>query len=244
MPDCEVFIGWDDRERAAWEVCARSIIRNAAMPPTIRPISMQALREIGRYKRPTDRRDGVLFDEISNAPMATEFAIARFFVPLVARARWALFVDADFMFRADVAELFALADPRYAVQVVQHPDYAPHETIKMDGQPQSGYARKNWSSMMLWNMNHAGAACRMSLHDANTRPGLWLHQFAWVHDGEIGALPAEWNWLEGISDPGIDPKAVHFTRGTPDIPGYENSAYADEWAALAGHKPVAQRAAA
>ena len=243
MHDCEIFIGWDPRERAAWEVCAQSIIRNAALPPVIRPISMQSLCDIGRYKRPTERRDGVLFDGISNAPMATEFAIARFFVPLVSRARWALFIDADFMFRADVAELFALADPRYAVQVVQHPDYAPHETVKMDGQPQLGYSRKNWSSLMLWNMNHSGSG-RLVMHDANTRPGLWLHQFAWVHDQEIGALPAEWNWLEGISDPDIDPKAVHFTRGTPDMPGYEDSAYAGEWNEFAGRRPVAKKAAA
>jgi hypothetical protein len=34
---------------------------------------------------------------------------------------WALFVDGDVLLRADVADVFALADARYAVQVVQHP---------------------------------------------------------------------------------------------------------------------------
>ena len=30
----------------------------------------------------------------------------------------------------------------------------------------------------------------------------------------------------------LNPKAVHFTRGTPDMPGYENVPYADEWRAI------------
>lgn len=225
MPDCEILIGWDARERTAWEVCARSIIRNAALPPTIRPIGMGTLR--GLYNRPTERRGQVLWDSISNAPMSTEFALARFFVPLVSRARWALFCDGDFMFRADVADLFALADPHFAVQVVKH-HYHPTERLKMDGQPQTDYPCKNWSSLILWNLKHASAN-RIWNADANLRPGLWLQRFGWLHDDEIGELPVEWNWLEGSSDPAIEPKAVHFTRGTPDMPGHEDGLYAGEW---------------
>jgi hypothetical protein len=50
-----------------------------------------------------------------------------------------------------------------------------------------------------------------------------LHGFAWLRDELIGALPFEWNWLQ------LEPRAVHFTAGTPDLPGYERAAYADEW---------------
>lgn len=225
--DCEIFIGWDARERLAWEVCARSIISNAELPPPIRAISMRALRAGGMYGRPTERRDGVLFDVVSQAPMSTEFALARFFVPFLTRARWAIFCDADFMFRADVAELIEHSDSQYAVQVVQHRDYLPREAVKMDGQPQTAYPRKNWSSLMLWNMQHAGVR-RLKLGDANVKPGLWLHQFKWLEEREIGALPAEWNWLEGVSSETIDPKAVHFTRGTPDILDGP-VAYSGEW---------------
>ena len=220
-----MFVGFDERERTAWEVCARSIIRHAALPPTISPIGMGTLN--GRYRRPTEQRDGILFDAVSNAPMSTEFALARFFVPTVARAHWALFVDTDFMFRADVAELFALADMRYAVQVVKH-EHHPREHVKMDGQPQSDYAMKNWSSCVLWNMVHA-ANRRLWQDDLDHRPGLWFHQFGWLRDDEIGELPGEWNFLEGVSDPTIEPKAVHFTNGCPDMPGYENSLHAYEW---------------
>lgn len=209
----EVLIGWDSREKKAWEVCARSIIRNAKIPPSIRPIGIQTLGDL--YKRPTERRDGRLFDVISNAPMATEFALARFFTPIVGLGRWVLFCDADFMFRADINDLFDLADNRFAVMVVKH-DYVEAATEKMDGQRQTSYPRKNWSSLMLWNMAHAGHK-RIWADDANRQSGLWLHQFSWLKDHEIGELPKEWNWLEGVDDNAIEAKGVHFTRGTPDM---------------------------
>lgn len=220
----EVLIGFDPREKRAWEVCARSIIRNSKIPPPIRPLGISTLGKL--YARPTEVREGRLFDVVSNAPMATEFSIARFFTPIVGRERWVLFCDSDFMFRADIDEILDLADSRFAVQVVKH-DYRPIETEKMDGQIQSGYDRKNWSSLMLWNMRHAGHK-RIWVDDANTQKGLWLHQFSWLKDGEIGELPPEWNWLEG-TQPIENPKGVHFTRGTPDMKGYENVPYADEW---------------
>jgi hypothetical protein len=226
--DVEIFIGWDPRERRAWNVCDRSIVAHSAVPPPRRAICRTLLEHEGFYWRPTARRGGRLWDEISGAPMSTEFALARFFVPFVARGvRWALCVDGDFMFRADVAGLLALADPRYAVQVVKH-RHLPAEAEKMDGQAQTAYDRKNWSSCVLWNLGHAGCR-RLLLRDANEKPGLWLHQFGWLKDHEIGDLPHAWNWLEGSSAAAIDPKAVHFTRGTPDMPGYEDAAYADEW---------------
>ena len=214
MRDVEIFIGWDPRERLAWNVCARSIIAQSLIPPVIQPIGMATLGDW--YKRPTERRDGVLYDMISDAPMATAFALARFFVPFVAKARWALFVDGDFLFRSDVAEIFAYADPRYAVQVVKH-QHLPVETVKMDGQVQTAYARKNWSSLILWNLTHTANNRRLWAEEANTQPGLWLHQFGWLKDHEIGELPVAWNWLEGSSASAIEPKAVHYTRGTPDM---------------------------
>jgi hypothetical protein len=228
LRDVEIFIGYDPRERRAWDVCARSLQAHAAEPLTIRPIGRTTLGP-DLYMRPTTRTvDGILFDKTSQAPMATEFAIARFFVPLVTRARRALFVDCDFLFRADVAELIAQADDRFAVQVVKH-QHVPVEAEKMDGQPQTSYERKNWSSCVLWNMHHAGARDRLSFAMVNEQRGLWLHQFSWLRDQEIGELAPAWNWLEGSSDPAIDPKAVHFTRGTPDMPGYEGVPFADEW---------------
>ena len=225
MLDCEVFIGWDTRQRLAWQVCARSILAHAKLPPPIRPIGLKTLGDW--YRRPTDVRDGVLFDTVSGAPMSTEFALARFFVPFAARTHWALFVDGDFLFRADVAELLEQADQRYAVQVVMH-SHQPHERVKMDAQPQSAYARKNWSSCVLWNLRHAGNGPRFGVTEANTKPGLWLHQFAWLQDHEIGALPPGWNWIDGWSAPDAEPKAVHFTAGVPPLVG-DTGPYSAEW---------------
>ena len=227
MSDVEVFIGFDPRERMAWNVCARSLLAHSSYPPPVQPIARVPLQGLALYTRPTGQAHG-LWDEISKAPMATEFALARFFVPFVSHARWALYVDGDFLFRADVGELFRLADPRFAVQVVKH-EHAPEETVKMDGQAQSAYPRKNWSSAILWNLRHIGNGPRYSIRDANAKPGLWLHSFGWLKDEEIGDLPLHWNWLEGSSTREIEPKAVHYTRGTPDLPGYGDSAYADEW---------------
>jgi hypothetical protein len=226
--NAEIFIGWDSRQRLAWKACARSILSRSDYAPPLRPLGMEQLRAAGLYQRPTTRRADVLWDLISDQPMSTEFSLARFWAPLLAQASsWALFVDCDFLFRADVVELFELADPRYAVMVVKQ-NHAPAEGMKMDGQVQTAYPRKNWSSLMLWNMAHAGTR-RLTLGEANTLTKHSLHGFSWLKDSEIGELPPEWNWLEGYSDPGITPKAVHFTRGTPDMPGYERSRYADEW---------------
>ncbi|MFG0316881.1 MAG: glycosyltransferase, partial [Planctomycetota bacterium JB042] len=129
--------------------------------------------------------------------------------------------------RADVAELFSLVNDRYALMCVQH-DHRPEENVKMDGQVQTRYRRKNWSSLMLWNCDHPGNE-RLTPELVNGLPGRDLHRFCWLEDREIGALPGAWNWLEGISDPAVDPKAVHFTRGGPWHEGFEDVRYADEW---------------
>ncbi len=223
-----VFIGWDPREQDAYRVAARSLRRHASIRLDVQPLILEQLRAQGLYRRPTERRDGRLWDGISGAPMSTEFALTRFLVPELAGYKgWALFCDGDFLFRGDVAELLEHADEDVALYCVNH-YYHPRESLKMDGQAQTDYARKNWSSLMLWNCGHLMHAGQL---DRVVRwPGLWLHQFRWLPDWPVlNYLPLAWNWLEGISDPKIDPKAVHFTRGTPDMPGYENAAFADAW---------------
>lgn len=224
----QVFIGWDPREHLAWQVCAASLQRHAREPLPVTPIHRGALEAAGHYRRPHELRQGIDWDVISEQPCSTAFSIARFGVPLLApRAGWALFCDVDFLWRADVWNLFALADPRYAVMCIQHA-HRPGEAVKMDGQVQRSYARKNWSSCMLWNLGHA-AHTRFLDNLLNTEHRDALHAFCWLEDHEIGALPECWNWLDGHSDPAIDPAAVHYTRGTPDMPGYEHTRYASEW---------------
>ncbi len=174
------------------------------------------------------KRDGKLWDDISEAPCSTEFAISRFLTPILAREGWALFIDCDMMARTDIGELFAMADKRYAVMCVQHPNYMPPEAIKMDGQLQTLYRRKNWSSAVLYNCAHPSNR-RLTVHMINTVPGRNLHAFDWLEDDAIGDLPMSWNWLPGISDPEIEPDLIHWTAGGPWFEGYRDVPYADEW---------------
>jgi hypothetical protein len=230
-----VWIGYDPRETAAFAVAQATVKRTmsgARLP--VRGVVLSELIAAGLYYRPTERRNGRLYDVISEHPMATEFAISRFLVPHLARAKagphgWALFMDCDMLVRRPIARLFEQADQRKALMVVKH-DHRPSEAIKMDGQVQSAYARKNWSSVMLFNLDHeANAALTVDL--VNTVPGRDLHRFCWLQDDDIGELDQSWNWLAGHSSGEIDPDIVHFTDGTPEIAGYENAPYADEWRA-------------
>lgn len=239
-----VFVGFDARERDAYLVACHTLRRHASIPLEIEMLALEPLRWKRFYNRPHEMRDGRLWDVISGAPMSTEFALTRFLVPhLCGYQGWALYVDCDFLFRADVKKLFARAASECAVQVVKH-EHVPDEELKMDGQIQTSYARKNWSSCILWNCAHEAHAG--TLERVNQWRGLSLHQFRWIQDDELGELPAAWNWLEGSPLPGAieaatlegrdwigghAPAAVHFTRGTPAMPGYESAAYADEWRA-------------
>jgi hypothetical protein len=230
----KIVIGWDAREMIAWNV-AQNSLRNTVVRRSnviIDRLDVAHLRALGWYWRPTEERDGRLWDVISEAPMSTGHAIARFLVPaLCGYHGWALFTDGDVLFRSDVTELFALADERYAVQVVQH-HHAPVTTTKMDGQVQTIYPRKNWSSVMLLNCGHP-ANRALTLQLVNSVPGRDLHRFCWLEDDLIGALPERWNALIGHSDINGPVSIAHFTEGTPDMPGYERQPFADEWRAVA-----------
>lgn len=164
--------------------------------------------------------------------MSTEHAISRFFVPYLCEYHgWALFVDGDILARADVRELFALADDRYALMCVQHPPL-PAEGTKKDGAIQQSYPRKNWSSVVLWNCGHP-AHQALTLDALNTWPGRDLHAFTWLRDEEIGALPPDWNYLVNVNALPPYVKIAHFTLGVPATDGHAADPFADEWFAAA-----------
>ncbi len=230
MPDRRsIYIGFDPREADAFAVARESIRRRLNVPIPIHGIVLDELRKRGLYYRPTQRPNGKLWDEISEASMSTEFAIARFLTPILAKEGWALFVDGDVLARANVEELFRLAEAQVdkAVVCVKH-RFDPPPGVKMDGQEQTRYARKNWSSVMLFNIQHpANKALTVEL--INSVPGRDLHRFCWLSESEIGEIGVEWNWLAAYSSPSVKPKIVHFTEGTPAMRGYEDQPYADEW---------------
>lgn len=217
MAERTVFVGYDPSEHEAYEVCRRSLIDRASAPLDIVPLR---LKDVGNlYYRPHEIRDGRLWCPISGAPMSTEFALTRFLIPFLAPDRVSLFVDCDFLFRADVHELFDRADPSKAVMVVKH-DHRPTETSKMGGQIQTVYPRKNWSSLVLWNGAHP-ANQRLTLDMVNSLPGRDLHRFCWLQDDEIGSLDPSWNVLVDCA------KALHYTLGIPTV--RPESSNAAEW---------------
>lgn len=232
----KVFIGYDPREAKAYEVAQCSLKAHRWDAEAI-PLRLDRLAATGLLRRAMDGR-GQLYDLPSNAPCATEFAISRFLVPILCQSGWALFVDCDVVFLADVAELFALADPSKAVMVVKH-GAEQREGTKMDGQAQVIYPRKNWSSVMMFNCDHL-ANRRLSLQDVNERPGRDLHAFYWLNDSEIGELPAEWNWLVGVQPMPARPKLAHFTLGGPFTPGWHGAEHDEIW--LRASRPLAEAA--
>ena len=227
----QIWIGFDPRpaEVEAFAVARQTIKRRLSEPIVIHGLNLTALKAAGLYWRPTERRNEQLWDVISDAPMSTAFAISRFLVPYLAGRGQALFVDCDVMARADLVELFALADPDKACMCVKH-DYTPKTERKMEGQTQLPYARKNWSSVVLWNCDHPKTKF-LTPDVINAVRGLSLHQFTWLHDDDIGGLDPCWNHLVGDSRPNPDAKLVHFTNGSPNMAGHENCEFADEWRA-------------
>lgn len=247
MSPRSIFIGYDPREQAAYAVAKNSIRNNLQRQMVdIYPIILDEMVKEGLYWRPTETKNGRLWDTISEAPMSTEFANSRFLMLELARRRlicttigrkigWTMFMDCDMLVRGDISSLFDYVEeqsdihPKLAAFCVKH-IYDPPSSLKMDNQEQTRYSCKNWSSVMLLNGDHS-ANKKLTLDLINTRPGRELHQFCWLEMDQIGELDPKWNWLVGHSSYNIEPKIVHFTEGGPWFPEYRNVPYADEWMA-------------
>ena len=213
----KIFIGWDSRETEAYKVCVKSLKKYASQELDITPIVKDTLIETGEYYRPQPEAGSV------------EFTYTRFLVPYLTNYDgWALFIDCDFLFTRDVSELFDMTNDKYALMCAKH-DYVPKNSIKMDGQKQVSYPRKNWSSCILWNCGHP-ANIILNPDVVSKESGAFLHRFYWLPNESIGDIPLEWNWLEGEYDkPDTPPAAIHFTNGGPWFENYQNTDYADLW---------------
>jgi lipopolysaccharide biosynthesis glycosyltransferase len=212
----DIFIGYDSKEIVAYHVLCQSIISNSSRPVRFMPINLSNIGHIFRRQR--------------DILQSTEFSFSRFLVPYLSKySRWSIFMDCDMLVRADIAELFALKDERYAVMVCKH-DYTPSTSIKFRGNVQTKYEKKNWSSLILFNNSKCAS---LSRDYVNTASGLELHQFKWLSsEEEIGALPLEWNWLVGEYPYNEGAKIIHFTLGGPYFNDYSTTDYADEWNAV------------
>lgn len=102
-------------------------------------------------------------------------------------------------------------------------------SLKMDGQVQTYYARKNWSSVILYNCSHPDHAT-LTLQRLNGWPGRDLHAFKWLSDEVIGELPVKWNWLINVTKGMPNPEGIwHFTLGGPWIRGWHGALYDATW---------------
>jgi len=213
----KVFVGWDSREDIAYQVCKHSILSKQPDAEVL-PLKQNELREQGLYWRDVDKL------------ASTEFTFTRFLIPELAHYQgWALFMDCDMILTTDIKELFDQADDQYAVMCVQH-DYTPREGVKMDGQQQTIYPRKNWSSVMLVNCAHpSNAVLHKELVNDPDISGAYLHRFSWLKDEEIGELDHTWNYLVGVYDDIDVPKLIHYTEGGPWFENYRDCEFHDLW---------------
>jgi hypothetical protein len=234
MKPYAIYIGYDPSEDAAFAVARDSCRHLAILPIPINGLFLEDLIKLwGIYSReiqyrPTAADKPIMWDVPSDAPMSTQHANARFFVPYISGGGWAMFTEGDVLFQADVTALFPTLDPNKAVYCVKHV-HAPMNASKMDGQVQTSYSRKNWSSVMIFNCDHRANMPLYDLDFLNTTPGRDLHRFCWLQDDQIGELDQSWNYLVGHTDKSVDPKIIHWTDGVPNMPGFENAEYADMW---------------
>lgn len=207
----DLFCGFDPRESVGFHTFCASVIARATEPVSIHPLSTMGLPE-----------------------GSNNFTLSRFLVPyLMGFKGHAIFVDAcDMLMLGDVAELDALFDPRYAVQVVKHPDYISRHDRKYVGTEmecdQSNYARKNWASVAIFNCGHRAWDSRTpsDIADAGAMP---LLQFCALDDDEIGALPTEWNVLIDEGQDDTNAKILHWTAGIPTFKHYRNARRSADW---------------
>lgn len=206
-----LFCGYDERESIGFSVFAHSVIARASKPVAITPLSSMGLPQ-----------------------GSNTFTLSRFLVPyLMGFKGHAIFVDGcDMLMLGDIAELDALFDNRFAVQVVQHEEYATRHRRKYVGTPMEcqnrNYGRKNWASAMIVNCEHLLWIGVGPDQVAKCLP-LPLLQFFGLDGTTVGALPAEWNVLVDEGQDGAAAKLLHWTAGIPAFDHYRNAPRAELW---------------
>lgn len=205
-----LFCGYDKREADGFHVFTQSVIDNASKEVSIIPLAGMGMRHG------------------SNA-----FTLSRFVVPyLMGYQGHAIFCDAsDMLMLGDVAELDALFDERYAVQVVKHPRYNTKHKTKYRGTdmecPNMDYQRKNWASVFIANCAHPRwQEIEVALYDMAP---IALLQFGFLNDEDIGELPNKWNRLVDEGHPVEGAGVLHWTAGMPGFSHYADAPGSDLW---------------
>lgn len=219
-----LFCGYDPREAVGYHTFVSSVLKRAS-----EPVAFTALSSMG-------------LPEGSNT-----FTLSRFLVPYLCGFKGhAIFVDAcDMLCMGDIAELWALRDDRYAVQVVKHPDYVSKHKRKYIGTEmecdQSNYPRKNWASVMVINCEHPmWSGIRPKTISRGSSDPVHLLGFRWLPPQLVGELPVEWNVLVDEEQQVDEPKLLHWTAGLPTFLHYRNARHSRDW--FAEHEAISQGA--
>ena len=205
MKPIPIFIGYDQRERAATNVLIDSLYQSSSAPLSLIPLVTSQLQKQNIFYREKDPKQ------------STEFSFTRFLVPyLMNYEDWALFIDCDMLCKRDISELWDKRDDKFTLMCVQH-EHNPTETIKFQNEIQTSYPKKNWSSLMLFNCKKCKA---LTLDYVNKASGLDLHRFHWLKDDhQIGSIPINqgWNFLIGVQNKKNipNPALIHWTLGGP-----------------------------
>lgn len=213
-----LFVGWDEREEVGSHVFLSSLMHTCSLP-----VSVTHLR-----KSQVTALYGTEIREGTNA-----FTWSRFLVPAMCDfTGFALFVDgADMMAVGDLAELWHMASPLTAVQVVKH-NYQTRHPRKYVGtgmeSVNSHYDRKNWASVMLMYCGHR-AWRRVTPEWLEKANPLDVLQLRFLEDRQIGDLPDNANVLIDEGQEVEQPILVHWTAGVPGFPAYQDAPRAQEW---------------
>lgn len=172
MNELRVFVGYDPRQPIGFNVLQQSIYRNtSSIEVSVRPLQLRHM--------PIQRRG------------LTDFTYSRFLVPYLCGYQGsAIFMDADIVVTGDICELFAQADGKSSVQVMQQ-------------QP-----RFEWPSVMLFNNDRCKALTPEFVDD----PANEMFDLKWASG--VGFLTEEWNHCVGYQQP-KQAKLYHYTQGIP-----------------------------
>lgn len=210
-----LWVGYDDREAAAYTVFCQSVLERASQPVAFKPLALHLMRWFPNH------HDGT-----------NNFITSRYLIPCLEDFRgWVIWADGDMVCRRDISDLWALRDDRYALMRVPH-DYRTRQHRKYIGSPIEAdnldYPKKNQSSLMLLNCGHPAMRVLTPSYVAQAS-SQHLHRFEWIAPELVGDLPAEWNHL-ALEQPLRDDAAlVHFTCGIPGFEHYEDSEHARDW---------------
>ena len=218
-----IFIGYDFRERAATNVLIDSLYQHSSYPLSITPLVTSQLVKQGYHSREREEKQ------------STDFSFTRFLVPFLMNFQgWAIFMDCDMLCFSDIGELWEERNEKYSLLCVKH-NHQPIEKKKFQGEIQSSYPMKNWSSLMLMNCEKCK---KLSIDYVNNASGLDLHRFNWLENvNEIGAFNSNgWNELicsdnNSIARNDSPSKLIHWTLGGPWFKDQRNMGgeFARQW---------------